>query len=166
MKEIVIPEQTLVSKLADMLMVPVMYVLQFPSFETTQRTHFWNNVKLRSADVTHLEAELCVSSKGNSEAVSRWLGFIPIFHMPIFGGWKKYIVLEPQVPQDIWYVGWIPGDVIGVSQIPLKGRVRVLIGKDNVFFFGINENGDQIKISQVGEGSIGERSEFSKDPIL
>jgi hypothetical protein len=159
-------KQTLLSRLGDYLMLPVMYLLQFPSLEIPQRTHFWNNTKYATINHRLFDESLLIVTKGNTDAVERWWGMLPIFHMPLIGGWRDYVVLEPVVRQDQWFVGWIPRDVIGISQIPLQGAVRVLIGSGNTFFFGINEHGDQIELRQVGEGRVGLKTEFSSLPLL
>ena len=148
------------------MMLPLMYLLQFPSLEVPQRTHFWNNTKHSVDTISHLDSSALISITGDESATQRWIWGVPIFHMPLIGGWKKYVVIEPESQQDEWYIGWVPGDVIGISNIPLKGQVRVLRGKSNTFFFGINEHGDQIEIKKVGEGKIGLRSLYSGAPLL
>lgn len=102
----------------------------------------------------------------DAAAVKRWWAFLPIFHIPVLGGWKHFVVLEPKVPQDKWFVGWIAGDTIGISQIELSHRVRLLKGPSGVFFFGVNEHGDQISLQKAGEGVVRTKHNFTKVPLL
>ena len=163
---ITIRKQGIVSKCGDVLMLPIMYLLQFPSFERPQRTHIWNNSKYSVADIGHLDPEFFVSVAGDTEATKRWLGPLPIFHMPIFGGWRRYVVLRPKTMQDQWFIGWIPGDVIGISDIVLSDSVRLLRGPQTVYFFGLNEHGEQIELELIGEGELRKPNQFASAPLL
>ncbi len=159
-------EESWLEKIGDYLMLPLMYLLQVNIFESPQRTHFWNNTKYTSEHVRLLDSRFFVSVAGVARSVRRWLWYLPLFHMPIVGGWREYVVLAPAVPQDQWYVGWIAGDALGISHIKLKDQVRLLRGDGPVQFFGLNEHGEQIVLHLIGEGIIGKRSEFSSVPLL
>jgi hypothetical protein len=161
-----IKEENYLQKIADVLMVPIMYLVQFPCVDRPQRTHFWNNKNYQVTDIAHLDASLFISIAGDSKAVPRWFWLLPLFHIPIFGGWKKFVVLEPKVTQDKWFIGWIPGDVIGVSEIALCSSVKLLRGPQTVFFFGVNEHGAQIELKCIGSGEIGKDKNFSKVQFL
>ena len=158
--------ESLLQKIADALMLPLMYILQFNLREVPQRTHVWNNTKHANDSVRHLDPAAIISIEGDTDAVRRWLGPLPIFHMPIIGGWKQFIVLEPTVPQDEWYVGWLAGDTLGVSHIALRDKVRLLQGQGTAQFFGVNEHGEQISLRLVGRGQVGKACEFSRIPLL
>jgi len=160
------PPQSLLSKIGDYLMLPLMYLLQGNVREVPQQTHFWNNKKYHAKDLTFLSSVMMVTVKNDEETTRRYLGILPIFHMPIIGGWKKFVVLAPKVQQDVWYVGWVAGDIIGISKIKLDDKVRVLRGPSIVQFFGINEHGQQIAIDLVGGGKIGGAGEHSRVPLL
>ncbi len=152
--------------LGDILMTPVMYLLQGNFFESPQRTHFWNNTKLPIAELSWIDASMMVSVTSDRKAVRRWFGLVPIFHMPIFGGWKEYVVVEPVVPQPEWYVGWIAGDVAGISHIQLNGQVRLLLGPGPAQFFGADGHGNQIPLRICGYGTLGTRSPYSGVTLL
>src|SRR3989344_2294378 len=123
------------ARLADKLMIPVMYLVSGTLNEKPQKTHRWNNKKLTKAEVGSLNQEEMAHCRGVSYANKRHL---LRFHIPIFGGWQSYVVLEPEHPQG-WHVGWIPQDTAaGVSRIQLSGPVRLLLGPDEVSFFGIS----------------------------
>jgi hypothetical protein len=86
--------------------------------------------------------------------------------MPIFGGWRNYIVIEP-CSQDAWYIGWQTKDWGGetsVSRIPAIGRVRILIGR-GISLFGINEQGEQISVYVVAWGMIGAGGPYASKPL-
>ncbi len=155
------------SKTADALMIPIMYFLQGNIFELPQKTHFWNNCKLTRKDASSLDSSLCVTVVEQEHSVPRWFGPVPIFHMPIFGGWKTFVVLEP-VDHSVteWYVGWIASDVAGLSQIKLTAQVRLLTCEGSAEFFGVTKNGTQIALQAVGHGKIGEQEEYAKVPLL
>lgn len=166
MLEITHPPQGVLSKIGDYIMTPIMYLLQGTFREKPQRTHYWNNKKYTAKHISFLSAQMLVTIEPDPVALPRWFGIVPIFHIPILGGWKKYIVLEPIAPQDEWYVGWVAGDTIGISQVRLTGSVRVLRGQSIVQFFGINEHGQQISVQKIGQGEIGKAGIHSHVPLL
>lgn len=133
-----------------------------------QRTHPYNNQKLNGAEVASLREADMLRIEGIPGAVKRFWWKIPIFHIPLLGGWRDYVVLEPhaKLRRETWHIGWIADDgCAGVSQIPLHGPVRVLIGKDPVRFFGLTEDGSQIRIKQIGHGRIGDGGPFRNIPL-
>ena len=83
-----------------------------------------------------------------------------------FGGWRDYVVVEPiSLQGEEWYVGWVTGEVNGVSRIPLKGAARLLRGRDDASFFGVNREGEQIPLQQCGHGRIGVRGPYARIPL-
>jgi hypothetical protein len=158
--------QGVIGRLADTLMTPIMYVLQGTLKEVPQRTHRWNNHKLDEFELSRVDFSKTISFPGVTSR-KRWFSFIPIFHMPVFGGWKKFVVLVPVDPHKTWHVGWLPDDdKAGVSLVPVTGWVRVLIGSDPVRFFGFNEHGLQVELVCLGEGHIGKADIYAKVPLL
>lgn len=152
-------------RIADTLMVPIMYVLAGTFKEAPQQTHRWNNKKLSRSNVQHLNTAHCVVNLGIPGEAIRWFGKVPRFHIPILGGWRKYLVLEPEV-NGVWHVGWICHDVIGVTRIELVGPVRLLLGPKPVTFFGVDAEGYQIPLREIGSGIVGKGGLFSKVPLL
>jgi hypothetical protein len=153
----------LFARLADFLMIPVMYILS-GTLETPQKTHLWNNIKLKVTDVQHLNQEQMLHCKGVKGAMQR---INPISHLQIIGGWRNYVVLQPVAHEEAWYAGWITKDAVGVSQILLHGPVRLLLGPTDVSFFGISlKTNTQITIQKVSEGRIGEGGQYTKTPLL
>ncbi len=182
MKKIKFAPQGSVGRFFDWLMKPIMYWLQGDWVEEPQRTHFWNNVKLAKSEIRDLNvSEMIECEACKSKAPVRWKwGFVPIFHMPRFGGWKKYVCISSDwsVGQD-WYIGWICEDgTIGLSLVPIKpskrprfggyrskGDIRVLIGPCRVKFFGLTSDGVQIDICIIDFGEIGDKK-FPDVPLL
>ncbi len=148
------------------VMTPIMYLLQGTFSERPQETHLWNNCKIDPEGDWLPNHNKTVRVTGSIFATTdRWLGFIPIFHMPIFGGWREYVVLLPADSTRKWYVGWQTKDAFGVSMIPVRGAVRVLRGPGDVCFFAVTQHGLQIPLKKVGEGMIGHGGEFAKLPL-
>ena len=151
----------------DALMVPVMYLVSGTFRETPQRTHNWNVQTCNtSSDSIPTQFLLPVPGKGNASA--RFVAGIPIFHIPIFGGWKDYVVLQPKESKGTWFVGWITEKrELQISKIPLSGRVRLLLGPQEASFFGVDkQSGELILLECIGSGRIGEGGEYAQDILL
>jgi hypothetical protein len=146
-----------------------MYWLQGNKEELPQRTHFWNNRKFYKKDHRFLRENLMVCVQPDPEAVRRLMwGFIPIFHMPRFGGWRKYVVLCPNEHWcgGAWFVGWLlPNNKGGISMVPLQGPVKCLIGAEKVKFLAFDAKGRQLSLKETGRSNIGE-GKFEDFPLL
>lgn len=159
-------QEGIAGRIADSLMMPIMYLLQGNVSEVPQRTHFWNNLHLKNTDAFGLDATMFETVSSDPRATRRWLGPLPLFHMAIFGGWEQFVVLTPKIHKETWFVGWIAGDAFGLSKIPLTGSVRLGIGPAQAQFFGVTIDGRQIDIDIVGYGTIGKAGKFAKIPLL
>ncbi len=166
-----IPPLGWTAKLADICMVPIMWLLSGAPLERPQRTHFWNNCKFDPQHFEELHPFIkMVYTDGDPATISQgWFRF----HLPLFGGWRKYIVIEPKAANtDKWRIGWCVADesnipvLLGISRIELRGSVRVLRGKRNTLFFGISEEGWQVPLTCVGTGVIGKGGPFRFRPLL
>jgi hypothetical protein len=156
-----------VCRFADMMMVPVMYALQGTVKESPQRTHRWNNRKLSPEEVRKIDLNLALCMAGETGAIKRWLGIVPIFHMPIFGGWKQFVVIEPVDFYGPWHPGWLTTDTqAGVSRLQVAGPVRLTRGPDGARLFGFSATGHQVQLREVGTGIIGNAADFSQIPLL
>lgn len=108
-----------------------------------------------------------VRGKRTEGASERFWRRIPIFHIPIFGGWRDYVVLKPHPLNQDWHVGWISGDVTGVTRITLHGPVRMLLGQEGTSFFGVSaDSGEQIELRRGVFGKIGSGGRYVKLPLL
>jgi hypothetical protein len=161
-----IKPESLLGVTADLLMVPLMFLTQLTFFESLQRTHFWNNYKLSLSETSLLSEKLMVSHNGDYNASIRWLfGVIPIFHIPVLGGWKNYLVIQPVDYEGAWFPGWKTSDVSGVSKVPVMKSVKLLLGPKPVQFFGVDSNGCQIFLTQVGTGTLRKGGLFKRIPL-
>lgn len=147
------------------LMTPLMYLISGTWREAPQETHFWNREDL--TEVGWLpDKTKAVRVKGKKNALrKRWIGFLPLFHIPILGGWRDYVVLKPRDEYRKWYVGWQCKGAFGISTMPIRGSVRVLVGTESCHFFAVTHSGLQIPLEKVGEGVIGQGGPFSHLPL-
>ena len=153
--------------LGDILMTPVMYLVSGTFQETPQRTHAWN-VETFCPSSERIPAQFLLPVLGKENVSQRFVAGFPLFHIPILGGWRDYVVLQPKESKSGWYVGWITEEkTIQVSKIPLSGRVRLLQGSQETLFFGVDkETGDLILLECIGSGRIGEGGEHAHDILL
>ncbi|MBP9759996.1 MAG: hypothetical protein KBD24_01355 [Candidatus Pacebacteria bacterium] len=144
-----------------------MHIIAGTIWEAPQETHLWNNDRLTPEEVESINQYLLVSSNGDSSArMRRFLWIIPLFHLPIFGGWRRYRVLTPTDYGTVWYVGWIPEDApAGYSRIPIIGYVRVLEGHGPCKWFAVDKYGNQIPLQRVGFGRVGEGGPYAHTPL-
>jgi len=166
--KIYVPPLGRVARTADALMVPVMYLVSGTLSEKPQRTHRWNYRKIPIEKTFALDRAQMISHPGIPSEGARW-GIR--FHIPILNGWKKYVVLQPVEPGKPWHVGWSTtnkhGFNCGVSRIPVFGAVRMLIGPEKVWFFGVaTDRFTQIALEEVGQDSIGSSGPYAAMPLL
>jgi len=137
-------------------------------FETPQSTRFWNNRKLTRESSEKIPRSMKLLCYGIPEEKKRWLGFTPIFHIPILGGWKNFVVLKPRGSYNKeWHVGWITEDnVFGISLVPITGGVRLLLGPGDVKFFAIGAEGRLMELKEVGRGKIGDNGPYCQTLLL
>lgn len=87
----------LVGYIGDIAMAPLMYVLSGSwlsgKYERPQRTHLWNITRLSASDVKYLDREQMVCCEGVKGAMRR---ITPLFHLQLLGGWRDYVVVEPE----------------------------------------------------------------------
>ena len=150
----------------DLLMVPIMWIVSGAPGEVPQQTHFWNNVKFQRSELPFMDPGLMIPVGGSVFASPKYWFGLPLFHIPILGGWKDYVIFTPPISVRVWYIGWIQGDSVGISRIPLDFKgVRVLIGREDVSFFGVDGEGQQIPIFFEDFGRVGDGGWSSKLPL-
>lgn len=136
-----------------------MYLIAGTWKEKPQQTHKWNIRRLTPTQVKSLDQKLFLHVSGADSFIKKHWGIL--FHFPILGGWKNYVTLQPESSGN-WHIGWNDE----VSAILLEGPVRVLRGPNGQSFFALSEFGTQIKLNQIGEGTIGNNDPDSKYPLL
>lgn len=166
MNNIKIKSSTLFEKIADFLMVPIMYLVSGTT-ESPQKTHIWNIIKLQPKQIEGLNHDSMIKCKGISDSVPRFKYNFPIFHVPILGGCRHYVVVQPSNYDYSWHIGWLAKDNNDISKIKINGPVRMVLGKDEVSFFGVDSNEyKQIELIKIGEGKIGDNGPFKNVPLL
>lgn len=158
-------------RLLDLAMSPLMRLISIAPLERPQESHAWHAQKFSADDIASIAIEKCIVVEGDDSSPIK-SGFGPLFHMPLFGGWKNYIVLEVDAGIDTWHVGWIVRDAktkdivrAELQKLPLhEQRVRMLIGPSGreTTFCAFNIQGKQLNISCVGQGRVGDGSEYAK----
>lgn len=162
---ITIRPQGHIGAFADWVLQPLMYAAQGTFQETPQRTHMWNNVKLKPHQLS-IDRDLCIHHMGDEDAVKPWWFGLPRFHVPILGGWRRFVALET-TESGSWHVGWLTDHgFMGVSRIALSGPVRMTIGPALSTFFAVRKDGSQVPLRRLGEGFIGEAGRFRHLPLL
>lgn len=148
----------------------VMRYVSGASNEAPQTTHRWNNHHLAEECVAHLNPEWMVAHQGDPS--SRKLPRVPVLagalaHLTRYGGWQRYLVLEPETESHEWHIGWRWPGGAGVSRIKTNGPVRVLVGPGPTEWFGVSARTNvQIPIKRIGEGHIGHAGQFTNVPLF
>ncbi len=164
---ILVSPQGWIARLANALMVPVMYLVSGTLREAPQETHRWNNRRLKPCEMAGLEQSQMVHCAGRDDPHAVRSPGLVLFHIPLLGGWRNYVVLRPEKPRGNWYAGYQTGNGAGISCLPIMGPVRVLIGSGDVSFFGIDAaSGEQLPLKEIGMGRIGEGGPFAKIRLL
>lgn len=156
-----IPQLPIIFRLLDILMIPLMFVLGGLRKDSLQETHPWHLWR-------HLTPETVDTSKavrhiGTDKSFDHHFAFL--FHAPIFGGWKKYIVLQPKGYDGPFRIGWVTYKNNKLSEIAVhkliikNSKIRVLSGTPNFsgYFFALTIKGEQIPLEKVGEGTLGDK---------
>lgn len=153
-------------RLGDLLMIPIMYLLSGTLWERPQQTHRWNWQTVSFADRKELNQAQCCSAAPDWQACAR--GSSPRFHLPLLGGWRRYVVLEPSGTEE-WHVGWVIlyTKESGLSRICLSGPVRMLLGPEPVNFFAVRaSDGKQVPLRVIAMGRTGDRGPFCRVSFL
>ena len=156
-----VPPRGKKARSADTFMLYLMPLVT-PRGESPQLTHRWNNIRVPRRETDHLDRSLMVICGGDTRAVRRYGLFDIRFHL---GGWSRYVVVEPVEYRGAWYVGWVHEKGAGASQVPIRGRVRMLLGPHTTEFFGVTTDNLQIKLREVGRGKIGDNGPFCTVPL-
>ncbi len=152
--------------IADRLMWPLMFALGGFKRDSIQETHFWHN---QSIDKSQIDSRLTVvisGDDGRASTKSNRVFPLPMFHVPIFGGWRNYVILELQSDASHWHVGWIhrkctPGSRLlhTVQRLRIaERRVKVLTQSIGFVteYFAIGPLGQQLPLALRDHGVLGD----------
>jgi hypothetical protein len=133
-----------------------MWVFNKFRWERPQETHPWHIYRRYWCMIGR---NWSVRIAGSKEQRSQ-PNFSPWFHMSILGtGWEEYIVLRPDYAGS-WHVGWVtPGRSPEINRLRLKNgeKVKVLVSGGDVIFFGVTPSGDQVHLTKIDEGYLGDK---------
>lgn len=140
----------------DLILLPIMYLIAWISGgfkESPQWTHRWNNIRITSEDI---QTSLMAFTKGipGQMKLDHWWKRI-LFHIPFLGGWRHYVVVTPENPEEGWYAGWHNEFITGASRILCHEPVRLLVGSESIYFMGFDNQGNQIPVKIIDKGKIG-----------
>ena len=157
-----IEKYSVLFKVADWLLSPVMRVISGAPLEAPQEVHNWNVQNISPKHKNEIKKEYSASISGSYKGyLGKSHGGVG-FHFPIFGAWKEYVVFKAETEKS-WHLGWIvegmKKDYFQVCKLILHTpNARALKPAEgvSVLFFALDENGKQIALSIVGEGIIGD----------
>lgn len=162
-------------KVGDLALWPVMYLLGGLKKDSVQRTHFWHSQKI---DRGEIRKELCVRIVGDDTQAtvrSNRVWPFPLFHAPVFGGWRKYTVLEVEGAAGLWHIGWMHEQapagsrlLATVQRLALhEKRVRVLNQSPGFVteYYAFSPQGEQLPLRAVDEGWLGDMR-YAAVPLL
>lgn len=141
-----------------------MFVAGGCKLDSIQETHRWHCQKINPILIDH-NLSVIVEGTDNSKYTNRIFP-VPIFHIPILGGWKNYIVLKAESNRSEWHIGWVhlrysEGFIPRHSVHKLKltnDKIRMLsLPKGHItVFFAVSQEGSQIPLTKIGEGFLGD----------
>lgn len=147
-------------KIVDFLLTPIMFIIGGFKKENIQHHHGYHAVNFYGELDKYKVVELLADSPSKYGSSGGFLVHKGLFHMPIFGGWKNYVVLENMDFKDYWFIGWKTGGYFQYSTLSLKQPyVRLLKGRkgSKSYFFGLNSKGQQVKLGVVAHGVLGDK---------
>ncbi len=142
------------------LMWPISWLVSGAPLERPKGTYLWNRRNLTETERASLYASSMMRVVGDKSALPDRHTFRS--HVPILGGWTRYVVLEPANGSGRgWHIGWMYGGAAQVSRVTLSRRVRMLLGPESTVFSGIDAlTGRQIPLRFVGFGRIGDGGKY------
>lgn len=135
-------------RILDILLWPFMFILGGFNF-SVQETHPWHVRKYSWKNNKGLVIkETDKKAKFGHEAP------LGLFHMSIFGGLTKYVVVEASGFKKYWHVGW---DGFIHKLLIKENRIMLLVGKKGLTTYGLGDNGKILKLKIIGYGELGDK---------
>lgn len=144
MKEIKV---NIIFRLVDFILWPFMFILggfKFP----VQETHAWHVMKWDWKNTRGL----LVKQKDKSARFGHTAP-LGLFHMPIFGGLTRCVVIEASGFDKYWHIGW--ENNLHRLKINQK-KITMLVGKDGFVAYGLGDNGKNLKLKIVCYADLGD----------
>jgi len=148
----------------DYFLTPIMFILGGLNMDSIQETHYWH---CSNIDPRMINNNLGMLVHGNDPSTkTNKLLPLPLFHMPILGGWKNYFIMKAAAEVKYWHVGWSHLEYpVGFRASTKVHRLRIYdkyikllnmpIGHETLFF-GFDNNGKQIPVKIIDEGILGD----------
>lgn len=118
------------------------------TFGTKKISHWWNwnNTKFQPIEAIKIPGDKMVTPRDQNK---QW-SLIKVS----LGSWKKCVVLQPkEINYKDWRVGFITTEndkiVSQYCNIIIHGQVKVLIGPEDTFFYGLDNRNNEIKIEAI-----------------
>lgn len=142
-----IPKINFIFRVFDWLSSPFMWILGGFIFPI-QETHAWHVKRWNWKNTDGL-----IIKKFDNNAKFGHSSPLGLFHMPLFGGLTKYVVIEANGFNKYWNVGWEEG--INLLRITEK-RIILLTGKKGFIAYGLGDGRRNLKLKVVGYGTLGD----------
>lgn len=155
-------------RVLDFFLWPFMWLLAGTKLELPQETHYWHIQKIDCNIIEKtLSSDLNIVLEGDDKSrFSMDISNFGLFHMPIFGGWKNYIILKAESFTHHWNIGWriysntpVAASKCEIQKLPISSPfIKLLKGLpgQKVEFFAIDSDGSQAPLHLVGEGRLGD----------
>lgn len=141
-----VPKLNFIFRLFDFVLFPFMWILGGFTLPV-QETHAWHVKEWK------WKKKGLVIKENDKKARFGHDSPLGLFHMPIFGGLTRYVVLEAKGFKNYWNVGWENG----IQLLPIKTRrIAMLVGKKGFIAYGLSDNGNQLKLKIVDYGKLGD----------
>ncbi len=135
------------TRLFDIMLWPFMWILGGFNFPV-QETHAWHVKKHNWGKQKGL-----VVKEVDKKALFGHEAPFGLFHMPIFGGLTKYVVIEASGHNNYWQIGWEEN----LHSLPIKQkRIAMLVGKRGFVAYGLGDTGQKLNLKIVGFGELGD----------
>ena len=152
-------------RFGDLLLSPIMFMLGGFKKDSIQRTHFWHSQPIDPNVIDHQLSVTLAGDDPSSVLTNRVFPF-PLFHAPIFGGWRNYAVLRVESAVPCWHVGWIHHACTAgsrprahVQSLRIRDReIKVLTQPEGFVteYFAIGSLGNQLPLKCVDRGVLGD----------
>lgn len=148
----------------DVLLGPAMWLLGGFQRDSLQETHHWHCRPIDDGMLDRTAMAHVVGDEPGPVFANRVFPF-PRFHAPVFGGWRRYVVLRVAGAPAGWHVGWVHRATPAgarprshVNRLLVTGEhVRVLKQARGFVtdFFAVTPGGDQLPVHVVDDGTLG-----------
>jgi hypothetical protein len=152
--------------IADCIMRPLMLMLGGFRRDSIQETHFWHNQPIDQSQIDKALSVVIAGDDDRATVTTNRVFPLPMFHVPILGGWRNYAVLEVQSDVPYWHVGWVhiactPGSrlLCTVQRLRIADRqIRVLTQSLGFVteYFAVGPTGEQLPLSVIDRGVLGD----------